>query len=148
MVFGVKCTVTSFVLIFTVSAQSAVAQTCSRAAKLLEVRPIEVTDQERCPLGYLKDSSYCIPNPSGRQVPFAIKQMEGKCPHEFTMSGSFCLSSSGYSNFVIEKRANSCPRGWITQMQSFCVKPCPPFDLDKSRQLSKEVEILRKLIVQ
>jgi hypothetical protein len=148
MVFRVKCTVTWFLLVFTVSAPSALAQTCSRAAKLLEARPLEVTDQERCPLGYFKDSSYCIPNPGGAQVPFAIKQLEGKCPHEFTRSGSFCLSPSSYSDFVIEKRANSCPRGWITQMQSFCVKPCPPFDPDKSRQLSKEVEILRKLIVQ
>ena len=148
MLLGMKCTVTSLVLIATVSVSPALAQTCSRAAKLLEARPLEVTNLQRCPLGYLKDSSYCIPNPGGGQVLFAIKQIEGKCPHEFTRSGSFCLSPSGYSDFVIEKRANSCPRGWITQMQSFCVKPCPPFDPDKSRQLSKEVEILRKLIVQ
>tara|TARA_B100000482_G_scaffold189594_1_gene171273 strand:- start:2078 stop:2533 length:456 start_codon:yes stop_codon:yes gene_type:complete len=148
MLLGAKCTVTSLVIIATVSASPALAQTCSRAAKLLEVRPLKATDQQRCPLGYLKDSSYCIPNPGGGPVLFAIKQIEGKCPHEFTRSGSFCLSPSGYSDFVIEKRAGSCPRGWITQMQSFCVKPCPPFDPNKSRQLNKEVELLRKLIVQ
>jgi hypothetical protein len=148
MALGAKCTVTSLVLIVTASAPSALAQACSRAAKLFEVRPLEVTGQQRCPLGYLKDSSYCIPNPGGGQVPFAIKQIEGNCPHEFTRSGSFCISPSGYSDFVIEKLANSCPRGWLTQMQSFCIKPCPPFDPDKSRQLSKETELLRKLIVQ
>jgi len=148
MALGVKCTVTSLVLIVTISEPSALAQTCSRAAKLFEIRPLEVTKQEMCPLGYLKDSSYCIPNPGGGQPPFAIKQIKGNCPHEFTRSGAFCISPSGYSDFVIEKIAKSCPRGWITQMQSFCVKPCPPFDPDKSRQLSKETELLRKLIVQ
>lgn len=148
MALDVKCTVTSLLLVVTVSAPSALSQTCSRAAKLFEIRPLEVTAQGRCPLGYLKDSSYCIPNPGGGQIPFAIKQIDGNCPQSFTRSGSFCISPSGYSDFVVEKLANSCPRGWITQMQSFCVKPCPPFDPDKSRQLSKETELLRKLIVQ
>jgi len=147
MSLGVKCTVTSFVFLATVSAPFALAQTCSRAAKLLEVRPLKVKDSERCPLGYLKDSSYCIPNPGGGPVVFAIKQMEGTCPHQFTKSGSFCLSPSNYSDFVVEKRSSTCPRGWMAQ-QSFCVKPCPAFDLNKSSQLNKEVNLLRKLILQ
>ena len=147
MSLGVKCTVTSFVFLATVSAPFALAQTCSMAAKLLEIRPHKVTGSERCPLGYLRDASYCIPNPGGGPVLFAIKQIEGTCPQQFTKSGSFCLSPSKYSSFVIERLSSTCPRGWLAQ-HSFCVKPCPAFDLDKSSQLNKEVNLLRKLILQ
>ena len=141
-----KQTVTPFVLLLFASISPAVAQTCSRAAKIFEPRPIAATKLDQCPLGYIKDGGYCIPNPNRQIARFAIRAEQNNCPHQFTRSGSFCLSQSSYSNFVIAKRASSCPRGWVTQSNEFCVKTCPTFNLNNSRQLEKEVKLLKKLI--
>ena len=140
-----KQVVTLFVLVVFASNLPSSAQTCSRAAKIFEPRPIAVTKLDKCPLGYIKDAGYCIPYPNRGTVPFAIKSEQNKCPHQFTKSGSFCLSQSRNPNFVIAKRATSCPRGWVTQSNHFCVKTCPAFDLDTSRQLNSEVKLLRRL---
>ena len=141
-----KQTLTFFILLFSFAAPDGLSQTCSRAAKIFEIRPLPIEIKEKCPIGYIKDSGYSIPNPSGGTVRFAIKQEQGSCPSPFTKSGSFCLSPSNYPNFIIKKSAESCPRGWVKQFNHYCLKPCPSFDVIKSRQIDNEVKLIKKLL--
>ena len=135
-----------FILLSSFAAPDGLSQTCSRAAKIFEIRPLPRDIKEICPIGYIKDTGSCIPNPSGGTVRFAIKQEQGSCPSPFTKSGSFCLSPSNYPNFIIKKSAESCPRGWVKQFNHYCLKPCPSFDVIKSRQIDNEVKLIKKLL--
>ena len=102
----------------------ALAQQCSQISLNLELVPLKKTGD--CPIGFYEESNYCVPNDNQRQA--AVRQVQGQCPFQFQASGNYCLAPVNYPNFVIEQASQDCPRGWV-QQQGFCVKECPPLQV-------------------
>ena len=117
------------------AAGSANAQTCSAVAANLQLIPL--AREGECPLGYFQESNYCVPNEGLGQALAAIQKVDGRCPLAFFPSGDYCLSPRNYSNFVILKTGETCPRYWNEQQKGYCVKQCPTVNRERVNKILK-----------